>query len=90
MLLPELKGWVYREICCCSYWKQKTSCCQFVVFLVCLFFNTRGNSFAMLALGCFHFVCPVLGKGDWGGTRKLSTNKSDFGGRQDARDIKKA
>lgn len=87
MLLPELKGWVYMEICCSSYWKQKISCVS--LWFVCLFFNTRGNSFATLALGCFHFARSVLGKGDWGGTRKSSANKSDLGGRQDARDIKK-
>lgn len=69
--------------------KTKDKLCQLVVFVVCLFFNTRGNSFAMLALGCFHFASTVLGKGNWGGTRKLSTNKSDLDGRQDARDIKK-
>lgn len=69
--------------------KTKDKLCQFVVFLVCLFFNTRVYGFAMLVLSCFHFASPVLGKGDWGGTRKLSTNKSDLGGRQDARDIKK-
>lgn len=68
--------------------ETKDKLCQFVVFLVCLFFNTRGNSFAILALACFHFACPVLGKGEWGGTRKLSTDKSDLGGRQDARNIK--
>lgn len=88
MLLPELKSWFSREICCSSYWKQKISCVSLWFFL-CVSFNTRGYSFAMLAPGCFHFACSVLGKGDSGGTRKSSTNKSDLGGRQDARDIKK-
>lgn len=72
-----------------SLLETKDKQCPFVGVFVSLTFNTRGKSFAMAALGCFHFACSVLGKRDWGGTRKSSTNKLDLGGRQDARDIKK-
>lgn len=41
MLLPELKSWVSREICCCSYWKQKISCVSLWFFL-CVSFSTQG------------------------------------------------
>lgn len=41
MLFLELKGWVYREICCSSFWKQKISCVS-LWFSLCVSFSTQG------------------------------------------------
>lgn len=41
MLFLELKGWVYREICCSSCWKQKISCVS-LWFSLCVSFSTQG------------------------------------------------
>lgn len=41
ILFIELKGWVYREICCSSCWEQKISCVS-LWFSLCVSFSTQG------------------------------------------------